>query len=111
LDQWYRALHEAFAAFSPPAAMARPEDWRSWAETVLYDHDLAPAGPMASAAHYHTRERMGAATRHACSVSHFGATLGHDFVMRLGNDGFTPDGLLIGRQSTERLFERYLNGP
>src|SRR5437588_555724 len=63
--QWRSALHQTFAAFSPPDVMAPLADWHSWADTVVYDHALAPAGPRATGPHHHTRERLHAATRHA----------------------------------------------
>src|SRR5262249_20748300 len=65
-DQWRAALHQAFGPFSPPDAAAPLEDWRDWAEKVTYEPRLAPAGPRATGPHYHTRERLHAAMRHAC---------------------------------------------
>jgi hypothetical protein len=110
-ELWLTALQRAFASFTPPDATTPLVAWHEWAETVVFTPSLAPAGPMATGPHYHARERLQAGISYACGVGGFGTSLGHDFVMRLGDDGFTPDGFLIGRQATERLFERYLHGP
>ncbi len=110
-DQWRMALTQAFAALAPPGATSPLEAWGAWAGGVRYEPTLAPAGPRTTGPHFHARERLQAGLSYACQVGRFGTTLGHDFVMRLGGDGFTPDAVLIGRQATERLFERYLNGP
>ena len=66
---------------------------------------------MVTGPHHQARERLNRGLWRACELGHFGASFGRDFVMRLGDNSFTPDGHLIGRQATERLFERYLHGP
>ncbi|NJL40162.1 MAG: Uma2 family endonuclease [Leptolyngbyaceae cyanobacterium RM2_2_4] len=40
-----------------------------------------------------------------------GQSLGRDFVMRLGNNGFTPDLIFFKGQGLNRLFSYYLDGP
>ncbi len=40
-----------------------------------------------------------------------GQTLGRDFVMRLGDDGFTPDALFFKNKKLNTLYEYYLAGP
>ncbi len=40
-----------------------------------------------------------------------GQSLGRDFVMRLGENGFTPDLLFFKSQDRNRLFSYYLDGP
>jgi hypothetical protein len=107
---WQEALRVAFAAHSPPHADAPLTTWRTWAESIVHEPRLEPAGPLLSGPHRRARELMQWGIHHACGGG-FGTSMGHDFVMQLGEDGFTPDGYLIGRQATERLFERYLRGP
>jgi hypothetical protein len=108
---WLVALHEAFAQWNPPAPEADLSIWQLWAATVEYEPVIEPAGPRITGPHYFARERINGGLHAACGHGRFGVSLGHDFVMRLGDNGFTPDGILIGRQATERLFSKYLNGP
>lgn len=110
-ERWRVALHQAFASFTPPQVAAPLETWQAWARAVFYEPRLAPAGPLSTGPHHRTRERLTDGAWHACAAGRFGTSFGRDFVLHLGNNGFTPDGSLIGRQATERLFERYLNGP
>ena len=110
-EAWRSALHEAFAALTPPATTAPLAAWRAWADAVDYEPQLAPAGPMITGPHHHARQVLQASVSRACGMGHFGTSLGHDFVMHIAAQGFTPDGMLIGRQATECLFERYLQGP
>jgi hypothetical protein len=44
-------------------------------------------------------------------AEHLGHILGRDSVMRLGQDGFTPDIYFIGNQGLRRQHEMYLDGP
>ncbi len=110
-ELWRAALYQTFAPFAAPDPAAPLNTWRSWAETVEFEPRLEPAGPMVTGSHHSARQRLASGVSHACGMGHYGTSLGHDFVMQLGNDAFTPDGFLIGRQATERLFERYLHGP
>jgi hypothetical protein len=110
-EVWKSALLEGFSLFSPPQVAAPLGDWQGWANAIEFEPRLEPAGPMTTGPHYWSRERMEFGISRACQLGGFGSTMGHDFVMRLGNNGFTPDGLLIGRQATERLCQRHLNGP
>jgi predicted nucleotidyltransferase len=108
---WRTALHQAFAGSTPPDPGAPLSAWQSWAETVRFELHLDPAGPRSTGPHHGARERLNMGFYRACGLGGFGTSLGRDFVMRLGDNGFTADGFLIGRQATERLCQRYLNGP
>jgi predicted nucleotidyltransferase len=108
---WRSALHNALSTLTPPIAEAPLDTWSNWAKTVVYEPHLDPAGPRSTGPHFRARERLQSGISHACNVGGFGTSMGHDFVMRLGNNGFTSDGFLVGRQATERLFRRYLRGP
>ncbi len=105
---WFDALS---LAFQPPRRLASLPDWQTWAAQVVYQPEIAPAGPRADAGHYHASSELHMGLFAACERGHFGSSLGRDFVMRLGWNGFTPDVLLIGAKRLEALKEYYLDGP
>lgn len=111
LPLWRTALSEVFAPLAPPGLEAPLRIWQSWSEAVRFEPSFEPAGPMNTDAHHRVRERLTWGLLRACGTGGFGTSLGRDFVMRLGEDGLTADAQLIGRQASERLCTRHLNGP
>ena len=86
---------------------------QAWASQFAYQPptDLLTGRRGEDAGHQRIRQtlryQLWAVTQHSrCDRS-----LGPDFVMRLGDNGFTPDALLCRGESLNRLHDYYLEGP
>jgi Uma2 family endonuclease len=107
-DLWWEALYQAF---NPRPRPSTAEEWATWADTVEHDPEPPPAGPHGSVAHRHVFSLLQMGLHRFAEVSGSGHSLGRDFVMRLGEDGLTPDLLFVGRSSLARLHNSYFDGP
>jgi Uma2 family endonuclease/predicted RNase H-like HicB family nuclease len=72
---------------------------------------MAPAGPRMTSGHYRLYELLSSGLRYLGEGSGLGRQLGRDFVIRLGEDGPTPDVVFIDRDRLANLRDRYLDGP
>ena len=108
LDRWWAALGRAFDA---PPHLSTSQDWEAWAAGQPAPPQPPPTGPSFDPQHYAADVGLTMALWQAAEGGNLGRVLRHDFVMRLGDDGFTPDLLLIGHARRERLLEHYLDGP
>ena len=107
-ELWWQALSEGFRPFHPPAPHKSAEVWHSWAAQLSYAPDLAPAGPMIDVEHSAIREAL---MMGLFRLGNFAQVFGRDVVMRLGDDGLTPDVFLVGTARARTLYDRYLDGP
>jgi hypothetical protein len=107
-ELWWAALRQGF---SPTPAPRAAEEWEAWAGSVAYDPEPGPAGPHGSVAHREVRQRLQLGLYGVAEESGFGQVLGRDFVVRLGENGLTPDLLVIDRPGLARLHDYYLEGP
>jgi len=107
-DLWWEALRKAF---NPQPVPGTVEEWAAWADTVEHDPEPPPAGPHGSAAHRHAYTLLQMGLYHFAEVSGSGHSLGRDFVVRLGEDGLTPDLMFVDRASAASLHNSYLEGP
>ena len=102
---WWTALRETFGG--PDAELSDLEAWRRWAEGV--EHQVAlpelPQRPQLLIS------RLRSDLSIAFHQTRIGRSLGRDFVMRLGEDAFTPGLLFISSRSTSVLYESHLDGP
>lgn len=105
---WWEALRQAFAPHPVPRT---PEEWTTWAATFEHDPEPPPAGPYGTLEHRRTYELLSSGLRYFGHVSGLGRALGRDFVVRLGENGLTPDVLFVDRASLASLHEYYLDGP
>ncbi len=105
---WWEALR---CAFDPHPRPRTAEEWRHWAADLSYDPEPPPAGPRGSGAHYRAYSRLSMGLYSFASHTRLGELLGRDFVVRLGEDGLTPDVVFIGRERLVHLHEYYLDGP
>lgn len=105
-DRWWQALRDAFGG--PQDEHPSPEAWRAWAERFSYEAAL-PSAPSPSHGLLFSGARSD--VRMAFFSCGAGTTLGRDFVMRLDDDGFTPDVMFLGDRSASRLYESHLDGP
>jgi Uma2 family endonuclease/predicted RNase H-like HicB family nuclease len=107
-EQWWEAIIQAF---KPDPLPQTPEEWSRWADQISWHFEPEPAGPCVSAEHRRIYELLDSGLRYVASVSGQGRTMGHDFVVRLEDNGFTPDILYIDRNSLDNLHEYYFEGP
>lgn len=103
---WRQALHEAFRDLAAPAAHEPLDAWRNWADRAAYTPSIAPAGPRDDWRHRAARDRL----RYGPSRRFIEACFGPDVVMRLGENAWTPDLMLVGPGRLELLNEHYLDG-
>ena len=105
---WWAALQHAFNPHPQPQT---PAAWSAWADGVDYQPDVAPAGPQGTAAHHRLYELLRWGLHYFGEMSGLGRPLGRDFVIRLGEDGPTPDLIFIDQERLAHLYDRYLEGP
>jgi hypothetical protein len=107
-DVWWEALRQAFDPHPTPRT---PEGWLIWAATIEHDPEPPPAGPYGTLEHRQAYDLLSSGLRYFGDVSGFGRALGRDFVVRLGENGLTPDVLFANRATLSGLHEYYLDGP
>jgi len=105
---WWQALQSAYAPNPPPGDLA---GWHDWADNLRYEARAAPAGPRGTASHHRLCDLLSSGLWHWAETTGLGFAMGRDFVIRLGNDGPTPDAVIIDRPGLDRLRSRYLDGP
>ncbi len=110
LHLWWQALAYGFRSFDPPAPSKPADVWRSWATQLRYEPNLPSAGPMIDVEHRGARQSLTMGLYRPIDMR-FAHVSGHDVVMRLGEDAFTPDVFAVGPQCAGRLNQRYLDGP
>jgi hypothetical protein len=89
---WWATLREAF---QPPPTLQTPRAWAEWAAQLEYTPTVAPAGPFGSTEHQRLYGLLRDALYHLTQVSGLGRMLGRDFVIHLGENGLTPDLIVI----------------
>jgi Uma2 family endonuclease/predicted RNase H-like HicB family nuclease len=105
---WWRALQEAFDPRPIPASLS---DWHAWGDRLEYEPKVAPAGPRWTAEHWRLADILRWSLYQFGEGSRLGHQMGRDFVIRLGENGLTPDVLFIDRSRLDHLRDRYLDGP
>ncbi len=104
----WKALYQAF---HPQPAPQTPTQWAAWVDHFVYNPEPAPAGPYRSVAHQRVFQLLRNGLYHFASTSRLGRSLGHDFVVRLDENGLTPDLIFIDRKRLVNLHDYYLAGP
>jgi hypothetical protein len=89
---WWVALQHAFTPHPEPLT---PAAWHVWADGIDYRPDGAPAGPQGTKAHHRLYDVLKWGLYHFGEMSRLGCQLGRDFVIRLGENGLTPDLIFI----------------
>ncbi|MDM8551093.1 Uma2 family endonuclease [Desulfobacterales bacterium HSG2] len=107
-DLWWEALIQAF---NPRPLPRTRSEWTEWAADVPVPPEPAPAGPCVSSEHRRIYSLLQHGLYHFAGVSSRGCFLGKDFVIRLGENGFTPDLIFIDRDRLKNLHYYYLDGP
>ncbi len=107
-DLWWSALREAYDPRPRPRNAA---EWSDWADAFVYEPDVASAGPFDTDEHHRLYELLHWGLWHFGRFSRAGHQLGRDFVIRLGENGLTPDVIFVERNRLENLRSRYLDGP
>lgn len=107
-SRWYDALRRAY---DPQPAPQSPRAWYQWASDLEYDPEPPPAGPRGTLTHNRLYSRLRTGLYAFGSETKLGTAFGHDFVVRLGDDGLTPDVLFIHRDQMTRLRGYYFGGP
>jgi predicted nucleotidyltransferase len=111
-EQWIEALCEAYR-FTLPAgneALARLEEQAAGVEFPEEDLSLSPGSQGDEADHWWVRRHLDDAAHSVCGRLDV-QSLGRDFVMRLGEDAFTPDLHFFKSQGLNTLHEYFLDGP
>lgn len=107
-ELWWTALRETY---SPFPRLETPTDWLEWADSFDYEPDVAPAGPRGSGKHRRMQDILRWGLYHFAEATRLGRSFGPDFVIRLEEDGPTPDVIFIDRDRLANLRDRYLEGP
>lgn len=104
---WWAALRHAFNPQPvPPHALA----WTEWADALAYDPEPPHAGPFGSSEHSRLFGLLNYGLHGLYRSGGFQA-LGRDFVIRLGDNGLTPDQIVIAPERLDNLHEYYFDGP
>lgn len=111
LPLWWRALTEGFRDHEPPSADAPLAAWETWATATAFTPRVGPAGPRDDPGHRAARDRVRFGLYEITREEGLGQSLGPDFVMRLGENGFTPDVLVVSPERRGALRDYYLDGP
>lgn|GEM_PF-2442191 len=104
---WWSALEEAFGPYPRPAT--RDEWWR-WAKSFRYSPEPPHAGPQFTGEHYCTYGVLKWGLHYFAEASRLGRSFGRDFVVRLEDDGLTPDQTFVDRERLAYLCDLYLDG-
>lgn len=107
-ELWWEALRQAF---DPHPAPRTPDEWMTWAATFEHDPEPPPAGPYGTLEHRRAHELLSFGLHYFGDVSGLGRAFGRDFVIRLGENGLTPDMLFADRATLVGMHEYYLDGP
>ena len=104
-EKWWAALRETFGG--PDAEPSDIGAWRGWASAVEHWSVLPelPQRPQLLIS------RLRSDLSLAFHRTGLGTALGRDFVMRLGEDAFTPDLIFVSSRSASVLYESHLDGP
>ncbi len=110
-DQWIEALCATYKI--APAEGDEFEALEAQAAAIEFEEDdlsLSPGSEGPYTGHHWVRSDINLALHR---VSHLlgGGALGRDFVMKLGENGFTPDALFYKSRELNTLYEYYLDGP
>jgi Uma2 family endonuclease len=105
---WWNALEASYSPRPCPATLA---EWHDWADQLSYEPEVVPTGPRMTNEHYRMYDLLHWGLYHLGESSGLGRQLGRDFVIRLGENGPTPDLVFIDRKGLTRLRDRYLDGP
>jgi hypothetical protein len=108
MEKWLAALAEAF---SPKPLPQNIEDWKAWAATSNYKPIVPVAGPRFSWEHYHAWERLWMGFHVWSDHYGMGFSIGRDFVMRLGEQGFEPDVQFLANDRVHQMREYFCDGP
>ncbi|GET44253.1 Uma2 family endonuclease [Microseira wollei] len=105
LPLWYEALRVAFDAPTPTA------DLGQWAAQYPYQTpEIPPLGSRHLGEHWHIRQLLGEELRTAVGRASLGMCMGRDFLMRLGEDAFTPDVKFVRANRLTHYHEWFFDG-
>jgi Uma2 family endonuclease len=108
LETWWDALR---AVLQPPSHLRSAQAWMAWAAQLPDTSAIAAAGPHFTWMHARVAALLRTSLDAATDDGALGLSIGRGFVMRLGDNGLTPDLLLIGTEQLHRVHEMYLDGP
>lgn len=112
-EQWTQALCEAYRLPRPttPTQDRTLESLEEKAPHIDFSiGDLTSGEEGEEAGHYRVRSHL-YYSLYEVSEALGGSTLGRDFVMRLGKNGFTPDAMFFKNKKLNTLYDCYLEGP
>ncbi len=101
-------MRHAFIRLDPPAAAKPTSIWRAWASQVSYQPEVEPAGPWVDGDHVPAAQPLNYGMHGVADA--VGHSLGRDCVVRLGENGFTPDVFFVGRERERSQYEYYFDG-
>ena len=112
IEEWLEALRVTYDAPKASASIDNLETLQTWAASIVTRlEDLLPGSRGENVwGHNQARHCLGYGLwgiHEALS----GSTFSRDFVMRLGDNGFTPDVLFFKDSPRNTLYEYYLEGP
>ncbi|ASC69453.1 hypothetical protein XM38_003800 [Halomicronema hongdechloris C2206] len=112
-ETWLSALAASYNLTLPKATSIEAQLNALEAQTKDFEftpEDLSAGGTEATWPHHRTRQALTMALfRLAGNVG--GQSLGRDFVMRLGDNGFTPDLVFFKNSGLNRLYDAFISGP
>lgn len=109
VEQWSTALRQAYhlpTTHPNEVALESLSEEASRGDRPI--GDLTPGAAVEEADHRHSHLYY---SLYEVGESLGGQALGRDFVMRLGEDGFTPDAMFFENRELNTLHEYYLEGP
>lgn len=108
VEKWLAALAQAFFPAPVPKTI---DEWKAWVATSNYKPIIPVAGPRFSWEHYRAWERLWMGFHVWSDRFGMGFSIGRDFVMRLGEQAFTPDTLFLANDRVHQMREYFCDGP
>lgn len=112
IEEWLQALRVTYDAPEASLSIGNLEALQDWAASVVtYPEDLIFGSRGENIWHHNQVRSYLSNSLWSIHEALSGSTFSRDFVMRLGDNGFTPDVLFFKDSPRNTLYEYYLEGP
>ncbi|MBE9158213.1 Uma2 family endonuclease [Nodosilinea sp. LEGE 06152] len=113
IETWFQALVAGYSLPLPQTGSinAQLNELESAASAIAFTPEVLSAGSVQVTWPHHRLRQKLIMDLFRLDGQVGGHSLGRDFVMRLGNNGFTPDLVFFKNQGLNQLYEAFLSGP
>ena len=108
-ELWWSALRKAYGP--QVEAFQHLSEWHQWADSFGSIPEKIFAGPQVDVRHRQIYGLLKWSLYYLCTATRIGESWGRDMVIKLGEDGLTPDLFFIDRARIPKMSNYYLDGP